>query len=301
VFENIVDGLVGTPWETASHEEQRQRVEDAAKLAFAHDFIVGLPHGYDTRIGERGGLLSGGQKQRVAIARSLVSNPQVLLLDEATSALDPHAEGIVQKALNRASQNRTTIVIAHKLATIQNADQIVVISSGRVVEQGSHDDLVELNGIYCNLVKAQDLSPTETRQTPDRFSEKDSTLNDTPTLDLALVKLKTVEEGNLVPLKDRQDFDAFQQRGLISTVMKLVSCTPELQFWYLLTAISCIIGGKQPLLFTRILRKTDHFPAALSPHRFCFLATSSTSSRPRIWYHEAISSLLCSLLLQSGA
>ncbi|EXM18872.1 hypothetical protein V3481_016404 [Fusarium oxysporum f. sp. vasinfectum] len=257
VFENIADGLVGTPWETASHDEQRQRVEDAAKLSFAHDFIVGLSHGYDTRIGERGGLLSGGQKQRVAIARSLVSDPQVLLLDEATSALDPHAEGIVQKALNRASQNRTTIVIAHKLATIQNADQIVVISSGHVVEKGSHDDLLELKGVYYNLVKAQDLSPTETLQTPERFSEKEPAPNSMPTLDLPLAKIKTVDETTLVSLKDRQDFDTFQQRGLLSTVMKLVGCTPELKFWYLLTVISCIIGAAlfpaQALLLGNVL------------------------------------------------
>ncbi|GJC92941.1 multidrug/pheromone exporter [Colletotrichum higginsianum] len=153
VLENISNGLVGTPWETATPEEQRRRVEDAAKLAFAHDFITSLPQGYDTRIGERGGLLSGGQKQRIAIARSLISEPQVLLLDEATSALDPHAEGVVQEALNRASQNRTTIVIAHKLATIRNADHIVVMSSGRIAEQGRHDDLVAMNGIYHNLIQ----------------------------------------------------------------------------------------------------------------------------------------------------
>ncbi|RKK96006.1 Multidrug resistance protein 2 [Fusarium oxysporum] len=259
VFENIADGLVGTPWETASHDEQRQRVEDAAKLSFAHDFIVGLSHGYDTRIGERGGLLSGGQKQRVAIARSLVSDPQVLLLDEATSALDPHAEGIVQKALNRASQNRTTIVIAHELATIQNADQIVVISSGRVVEKGSHDDLLELKGVYYNLVKAQDLSPTETLQTAERFSEKEPATNSTPTLHLPLAKIKTVDETALVSLKDRQDFDTFQQLGLLAALFPaqalllgnvldvfsspdMVSRGNFISLMFLVIAIGCLIG-----------------------------------------------------------
>ncbi len=242
-----MDGLVGTPWETAAHDEQRRRVEDAAKLAFAHDFIINLPQGYDTRIGERGGLLSGGQKQRIAIARSLVSEPQVLLLDEATSALDPHAEGVVQEALNRASQNRTTIVIAHKLATIRNADHIVVMSSGRIAEQGRHDDLVSLNGIYHNLVKAQDLSPTETGETAERISDEESTQADTPALDHPLVKINTIDERKLASLKDREDFETFKQDGLIGTVMKLVGCTPELKFWYLLTVISCIIGGK-PLI-----------------------------------------------------
>ena len=146
VFDNIMNGLIGTQWETAPYEEQRKRVEDAAKLAFAHDFIMNLPKGYDSSIGERGGLLSGGQKQRIAIARSIISEPKILLLDEATSALDPHAEGIVQQALDRASKNRTTIVIAHKLATIRNADNIVVMSKGRIVEQGQHSELITRGG-----------------------------------------------------------------------------------------------------------------------------------------------------------
>ncbi|WYZ33785.1 hypothetical protein EsH8_I_000061 [Colletotrichum jinshuiense] len=257
VLENISNGLVGTPWETASQEEQRRRVEDAAKLAFAHNFIVSLPQGYDTRIGERGGLLSGGQKQRIAIARSLISEPQVLLLDEATSALDSQAEGVVQEALNRASQNRTTIVIAHKLATIRNADHIVVMSSGRIAEQGCHDDLVALNGIYHNLVKAQDLSPTKTQQTVERLSDEESTIDDIPDGDHSLVKIKTIEETHLASLKDREDFTMFKQNGLISTIMKLMGCTPELKLWYLLSLISCFIGAAlfpaQALLLGNIL------------------------------------------------
>ncbi|GKT42756.1 leptomycin B resistance protein pmd1 [Colletotrichum spaethianum] len=257
VLENISNGLVGTPWVTDTQEEQRRRVEDAAKLAFAHDFIISLPQGYDTIIGERGGLLSGGQKQRIAIARSLISEPRVLLLDEATSALDPHAEGVVQLALDRASQNRTTIVIAHKLATIRNADHIVVMSSDRIAEQGCHDELVALNGIYHNLVKAQDLSPTETRQTVERLSEEGSILGDIPGTDHPLVKIKTIEERRLASLKDREDFTMFKQSGLISTVTKLIGCTPELKLWYLLALISCFIGAAlfpaQALLLGNIL------------------------------------------------
>ncbi|KAH6677860.1 multidrug/pheromone exporter [Plectosphaerella plurivora] len=257
VFENIANGLAGTPWETTTHDEQQRRVEDAVKLAFAHQFILGLPHGYQTRIGERGGLLSGGQKQRVAIARSLVSEPQVLLLDEATSALDPHAEGVVQDALNRASQNRTTIVIAHKLATIRNADNIVVMSSGRIAEQGCHDDLIALGGIYHNLVKAQDLSPTPTQQTAERLSDDESIVESVPGAEHPLVKIKTVEEKHLASLKDWEDFDAFQQNGLIKTVVKLIACTPELKLWYFLALVSCFIGAAlfpaQALLLGNIL------------------------------------------------
>jgi ATP-binding cassette subfamily B (MDR/TAP) protein 1 len=136
VFDNIVNGLVGTPWERDSRGEKLARVQEAAKIAFAHDFISQLPNGYDTVIGERGGLLSGGQKQRVAIARSVISKPRILLLDEATSALDPHAEEVVQQALDNVSTGRTTITIAHKLATIRNADNIVVMERGRILEQG---------------------------------------------------------------------------------------------------------------------------------------------------------------------
>jgi ABC-type transport system involved in cytochrome bd biosynthesis fused ATPase/permease subunit len=130
-----------------------QRVQAAAKLAFAHDFIQNLPQGYLTRIGERGSLLSGGQKQRIAVARSMISEPKVLLLDEATSALDPHAEGIVQQALDSASANRTTVIIAHKLATMRNADKIVVMSEGKIAKQGQHEELVVRAASMPRLLK----------------------------------------------------------------------------------------------------------------------------------------------------
>lgn len=158
VFDNIKQGLVGTEWEHSSREQQLRKIQNAAKISFAHDFITELPEGYDTEIGQRGGLLSGGQRQRIAIARSIVSEPKILLLDEATSALDPHAEAIVQQALDRASEGRTTIVIAHKLATIRKADNIVVMSKGRIVEQGNHDSLIANNSVYAKLVRIQSLT-----------------------------------------------------------------------------------------------------------------------------------------------
>lgn len=127
----------------------------AAKAAYAHDFIMALPMGYETFMGERGVRLSGGQRQRLAIARAMLKNAPLLLLDEATSALDTHSEQMVQAALDRAMQGRTTIVVAHRLSTVQRADSIVVISGGNIVEQGKHHELLARNGAYAALAQAQ--------------------------------------------------------------------------------------------------------------------------------------------------
>ncbi len=134
-----------------------EQVEQAARIANAHDFIMASEQGYDTPIGDRGCRLSGGQRQRLSIARAILKNPPVLILDEATSALDSESEHLVQEALDRLMQNRTTIVIAHRLSTIRNASMICVLSEGRIVERGSHDELIALNGHYKHLVDMQTL------------------------------------------------------------------------------------------------------------------------------------------------
>ncbi len=146
IYENIAYGKEGAT---------REEVEDAAKLANIHDFIVSLPDGYDTFVGERGVKLSGGQKQRISIARVFLKNPAILILDEATSALDNATEILIQKSLDLLCRGRTTIVVAHRLSTVKNADEIVVMTDEGIQERGSHSALLEAGGIYAELYRSQ--------------------------------------------------------------------------------------------------------------------------------------------------
>ncbi|KAF4841578.1 ABC transporter BEA3 [Colletotrichum siamense] len=159
IFNNVAYGLIGSQWEHETEDKKRELVKKACQESFADEFIDRLPDGYETQVGDSGAKLSGGQRQRIAIARSIVRKPKIVILDEATSAIDVRSERIVQAALNKISQNRTTITIAHRLSTIKQADQIVVLKKGKVVEQGTHESLLENDeGVYYGLVHAQQLS-----------------------------------------------------------------------------------------------------------------------------------------------
>jgi subfamily B ATP-binding cassette protein MsbA len=148
VAANIAYGAMGT-------SASREQIEAAAKMAYAHEFILGMPQGYDTLVGENGVRLSGGQRQRLAIARALLKNAPVLILDEATSALDTESERQVQAALETLMSGRTTLVIAHRLSTIERANRIVVLRHGKVAEVGSHAELIAHEGIYARLHRLQ--------------------------------------------------------------------------------------------------------------------------------------------------
>jgi len=162
IYKNVEYGLVGSQWEKESPEIKKGLVEEACREAFADEFIDKLPQRYQTHVGDAGIKLSGGQRQRLAIARSIIKRPKILILDEATSSIDVRGERLVQAALDKVSEGRTTITIAHRLSTIQKADKIVVLQKGKVIEEGTHKSLLSnLDGVYWALVNAQQLSMDE--------------------------------------------------------------------------------------------------------------------------------------------
>lgn len=264
IYGNIQHGLIGTQYENAGSEEQNELIINAAKKANAHDFVCSLPEGYETNVGERGLLLSGGQKQRIAIARAMVSDPKILLLDEATSALDTKSEGVVQAALDKAAQGRTTIVIAHRLSTIKTADNIVVMSEGRTVEQGTHDELLEKKSAYYNLVEAQRIAAekegqkTTDDEDPDEldaplFKKASSGKSDSPEVDPDDEKVrnnldrtttsKSVSSAILQSRPKQPD-----SHYSLWTLIKVVGSFNRSEVWLMLIGLfwSVIAGGGNP-------------------------------------------------------
>lgn len=264
---NIRHGLIGTEHEGGSDEDTKKLVENAAKMANAHDFICGLPEGYETNVGERGFLLSGGQKQRIAIARAIVSDPKILLLDEATSALDTKSEGVVQAALDKAAKGRTTVVIAHRLSTIKDADNIVVMSQGVIVEQGNHNDLLEKRAAYYNLVEAQKLAAqTEQKQEEEvellHDDEKDGNVlqrartekeeeSESDPADLELGRSKSVQSASSKVLAAQKKETSAKYS--LWTLIKVVGSFNRSEKWYMLlglvTAIICGAGNPVQAVF----------------------------------------------------
>ncbi|PWY71032.1 multidrug resistance protein [Aspergillus heteromorphus CBS 117.55] len=186
IYENVLLGLDET-MVSLSGAEKDKLVHDAAKTANAHEFITGLPQGYQTQVGAKGLQLSGGQRQRICIARAVISNPKILLLDEATSALDVKSERVVQLALESAAKNRTTVVIAHRLSTVRKADNIIVLADGCVLEEGGHQELIAQGGAYSRLVEAQQVA-----------AEAETDISNPKQDDLVTVKVKS----NLVKVSE---------------------------------------------------------------------------------------------------
>jgi ATP-binding cassette, subfamily B, bacterial MsbA len=153
LFNDTIASNIKLGKENASDEE----IIQAAKIANAHNFIIQKEKDYQTNIGDRGTKLSGGERQRLTIARAVVKNPPILILDEATSSLDTESERLVQDAINNMMQNRTSIVIAHRLSTIRHADEIIVLQKGKIVERGTHEQLLYQNGFYRKLVEMQEV------------------------------------------------------------------------------------------------------------------------------------------------
>ncbi|KAK9449524.1 P-loop containing nucleoside triphosphate hydrolase protein [Limtongia smithiae] len=258
IFENISYGLIGTEYEYASAEEKRSLIVEACKQANAYDFIMNLPEGLETNVGERGFLMSGGQKQRIAIARAIVSNPKILLLDEATSALDTKSEGIVQDALDRAARNRTTIVIAHRLSTIKDADCIVVMRRGQILEMGTHSELLSKEGEYCSLVKAQQIESLKEKEAKkiqdeekqaaeaeDATTEKaiELTAYQTNTLGLSRTKTGKSVSGLSTAPYTAMDVEAAEEPSVWSAFKFIYELSrPEMNY-NLLGLFACFVNG----------------------------------------------------------
>lgn len=303
---NIWHGLIGTEHEKLSVKDSMGLIEDAAKMANAHDFISQLPEGYETNVGERGFLLSGGQKQRIAIARAMVSDPRILLLDEPTSALDTKSENVVQAALDKAALGRTTIVIAHRLSTIKHADNIVVMQEGRIVEQGTHDDLLEKQGAYHNLVEAQRIA-AEVKEQDERGLDSDhdeaGPLTKQPTVEEVeydnayqeLTRTKTAQSASSKVLADRQK-KADQQYSVFSLV-RLIASFNKAEWKVMLLGLfaSIIAGGGHP---TQAVFFAKSIVALSSPpSRYDYLKSQTTFWS---WMYFMLAVVLCISIVIQG-
>ncbi|KAH6709484.1 P-loop containing nucleoside triphosphate hydrolase protein [Leptodontidium sp. MPI-SDFR-AT-0119] len=260
IYKNVEFGLIGSQWEHADEATKKTLVEEACKEAFADEYITRLPQGYDTPVGDAGIKLSGGQRQRLAIARSIIKRPTILILDEATSSIDVRGERLVQAALDKVSEGRTTITIAHRLSTIKKADKIIVLRKGKLVEQGTHDSLLaDENGAYWALVNAQKLSMGE------RFAEESDLIESSKD---PLVRAMSTASGEAKSI----EVDAvWKPKSFLSSFGLLMVEQIKHWPWYLLLLSACAAAGSsyaiQAFLFAKILGVTQLFGSALANAR----------------------------------
>ncbi|KAF1996643.1 leptomycin B resistance protein pmd1 [Amniculicola lignicola CBS 123094] len=259
LFSNVAYGLCGTKWQNISQEEKMVMVEEACKEAYADEFIARLPLGYQTMVGESGIKLSGGQRQRIAIARSIIKQPPILILDEATSAIDVRTERIVQEALDRVSKNRTTIVIAHRLSTIKRADKIIVLRQGKLVEQGSHEELLKDElGVYFGLVHAQKLAIEAVEDEDD----DEVVLHKTKTSATERSEAQHAQEERSSTANEDLEY---KQQGLLRSFGRII--VEQRHQWLLYTLITCgifIAGAIYPIqayVFAKVI-EVFTFPKA---------------------------------------
>ncbi|KAL3419339.1 ABC transporter [Phlyctema vagabunda] len=246
IFKNVEYGLIGSKWENAEPEEKKMLVESACKEAFADEYINRLPMGYSTQVGDSGIKLSGGQRQRLAIARAIVKQPSILILDEATSSIDVRGEQLVQAALDKASHGRTTITIAHRLSTIKKADKIVVLRKGQVIEQGTHEGLLQNeDGAYWALVNAQKLSLGDSFEDASDLKEE---------LAKPLTRQASAP-GDRDPAAEQQS--GFKPRGIFRSFGLLLFEQKSRIPWYFVMIIGCMGAGSgfplQAYLFANII------------------------------------------------
>ncbi len=243
IYENVSYGLVGTRWEAEDEDTKRKLVKDACRESYADEFTSRLPKGYDTLVGDSGMKLSGGQRQRLAIARAIVKRPNILIFDEATSSIDVRGERIVQAALDRVAKHRTTITIAHRLSTIKKADNILVVANGKLVEQGTHDELVGINdGVYHNLVNAQQIMMGDTKEW--EVAAEETVSDPEPEKDLEKSQESAVEETK------------YQKRGLLRSFGRLIIEQNRYRHWMFLTVLGSLGGGLAVPVLSYILGNT---------------------------------------------
>ncbi|EMD66015.1 hypothetical protein COCSADRAFT_35945 [Bipolaris sorokiniana ND90Pr] len=233
IYNNVAFGLSGTSYEDLPKGEKMRMVEEACREAYAEEFITKLPEGYNTLVGESGIKLSGGQRQRISIARSIIKQPPVLILDEATSAIDVRTELIVQQALSRASKDRTTIIIAHRLSTIRRADKIIVLRQGRLIEQGTHEELLKVDaGVYYGLVLAQDITMKA------EHGDNDMVLKNIKSAPTEVMEELTVDSHYAETMKSE-----YKRQGLLRSFGRLIYEQRQHSILYTLAIVGILASG----------------------------------------------------------